>query len=50
MMEFTNLCRLKNVFAPKTWKNVNEALARYADLNESIVRSKNDYFFSTFLS
>jgi hypothetical protein len=36
MMDFTTLCRLKNGIAPKTWKKVNEALARYAVRNELI--------------
>ena len=36
MMDFTTLCRLKNAIAPKTWKKVNEALARYAVRNELI--------------
>jgi IS5 family transposase len=30
MMDFTTLCKLKNCIRPKTWKKVNEFLARYA--------------------
>jgi IS5 family transposase len=30
MMDYTTLCRLKNRISPKTWKKVNQALARDA--------------------
>ena len=36
MMDYSNLCRLKNQIIPATWKKINEALARYALNNELI--------------
>lgn len=30
MLDFSHLCRLKNAIRPRTWKRVNEVLARYA--------------------
>jgi IS5 family transposase len=36
MMDYTTLCRLKNCISPATWKNVNDALARYAVREELI--------------
>jgi len=36
MMDYTTLCKLKNCISPKTWKKVNEALARYA-VRESLI-------------
>jgi len=36
MMDYSNLCRLKNQITPVTWKKINEALARYAVNNELI--------------
>ncbi len=36
MMDYTTLCRLKNRISPKTWKEVNKALARYA-VQESLM-------------
>lgn len=36
MMDFTTLCKLKNCISPKTWKKLNDALARYA-VQESLI-------------
>lgn len=36
MMDFTTLCRLKNAISPRTWKKVNQVLARYAVRKELI--------------
>ncbi len=36
MMDFTTLDKLKNAIRPKTWKRINQALARYSVRDEAI--------------
>ena len=36
MMDYSTFCRLRNTITPKTWRKINQALARYAVAQEAI--------------